>query len=97
MDFRSDLFWLCTGTQLTILCLAIIFTIVGFVQLPKLSLSLHKPLHLDVLLANITTYGVFIYAIFGIMTFNRTHLNDQEILYINLTTDRPDCWWNEFK
>ncbi len=69
MDFRPELFWLCTGTQVTILSLAAIFTAAGFVQLPKLSLSMHKPLHLDVLLANITTYGVFIYAIFGKFVF----------------------------
>lgn len=54
------------GTQVTLLSLAIVMSAIGFVQLPKLSLSLHKPLHLDVLLANITTYGVFIYGIFGI-------------------------------
>ena len=64
-DFRMDLFWLSTGTQVSILSLAIVFTSVGFFQLPKLSLSLHKPLHLDVLLSNFTTYGVFIYAVFG--------------------------------
>jgi len=66
-DFRMDLFWLSTGTQVSILSLAIVFTSVGFFQLPKLSLSLHKPLHLDVLLSNFTTYGVFIYAVFGMI------------------------------
>ena len=64
-DFRTDLFWLSTGTQVAVLTLAIVFTAVGFFQLPKLSLSLHKPLHLDVLLSNFTTYGVYIYAVFG--------------------------------
>ena len=81
MDFRSDLFWLCSGTQLTILSLAIVFTIVGFIQLPKLSLSLHKPLHLDVLLANITTYGVFIYAIFGLIV-GGTNLSDERHIMV---------------
>lgn len=61
---------------MTILSLAIVATVVGFVQLPKLSLSLHKPLHLDVLLANITTYGVFIYAIFGIYTQIASGMNE---------------------
>ena len=66
-DFRPDLFWLCTGTQTVLLALAAVATGCGFVQLPKLSLSLHKPLHLDVLLANVTTYGVCLYAIFGLI------------------------------
>jgi len=66
-EFRTDLFWLSTGTQVAILSLCIIFTAVGFFQLPKLSLSLHKPLHLDVLLSNFTTYGVYIYAVFGLI------------------------------
>ncbi|XP_032795796.2 proton channel OtopLc isoform X1 [Daphnia magna] len=81
VDFRPDLFWLCTGTQVTVLALATVFNAIGFIQLPKLSLSLHKPLHLDVLLANITTYGVFIYAIFGLIV-GGTNLSDQKHVMI---------------
>nr|CAH0107979.1 unnamed protein product [Daphnia galeata] len=81
VEFRPDLFWLCTGTQVTVLALATIFNAIGFIQLPKLSLSLHKPLHLDVLLANITTYGVFIYAIFGLIV-GGTNLYDQKHVMI---------------
>ena len=64
-DYYSELFWLCNGTQLTILSLAIVFTIPGLMQLPKLSLSLQKPLDLDVLLNNVTTYGVIIHSVCG--------------------------------
>ena len=64
-DYYSELFWLCNGTQLTILSLAIVFTIAGLMQLPKLSLSLQKPFHLDALLTNVTTYGVIIHSVCG--------------------------------
>ena len=69
---------------MVVLSLATVFTVAGFVQLPKLSMSLHKPLNLDVLLANVTTYGVYIYAIFGLIV-GGTRLNDTKhlVIFIN--------------
>ena len=66
---------------MTILCLAVVATCAGFVQLPKLSLSLHKPLHLDVLLANVTTYGIYVYAVFGLIV-GGTRLSDTKHLVV---------------
>lgn len=63
--YYSELFLLSNGMQPTILSLAIVFTIAGLIQLPKLSLSLQKPLQLDVLLTNVNLYGVIVYAVCG--------------------------------
>ena len=66
-DFKQEMFWICNGTQMTILSLSIISTIIGFLQVPKLSVSSTQPLDLDKLLLSSTIIGVYIYAIFGMI------------------------------
>ncbi|KAK8730623.1 hypothetical protein OTU49_007842, partial [Cherax quadricarinatus] len=66
-DFKTKMFWMCNGTQMIILSLSIISTTIGFLQLPKLSVSTTKPLDLDRLLLSSTIIGVYIFSVFGMI------------------------------
>ncbi|XP_063853521.1 proton channel OtopLc-like, partial [Scylla paramamosain] len=66
--FRQRLFWLTTSTHTLLLSLSILVTVIGFLQVPKLSLSTSsRPLDLDKLLLSATIMGVYIFAIFGMI------------------------------
>ena len=49
-EFAEEMFWIFSGTEMTILALAAIGCIGGFVQVQKLSHSFQKPYDLDQLL-----------------------------------------------
>lgn len=66
-DFKERMFWISNGTQMIILSLSIISTIIGFIQIRKLSVSSSKPLNLDRLLLSITIFGAYLFAIFGMI------------------------------
>ena len=66
-DFKTNMFWMCNGTMMVILSLSITATIIGFVQIPKLSISTTQPMDLDRLLLSITVLGVYIFSIFGMI------------------------------
>ncbi|XP_069191181.1 proton channel OtopLc [Procambarus clarkii] len=66
-DFKTKMFWMCNGTQMIILSLSIICSIIGFLQIPKLSISTTKPLDLDRLLLSSTIIGVYVFAVFGMI------------------------------
>ena len=78
-NFKPKLFWICNGTQMTILSLSIVSTIVGFLQIPKLSVSTTQPLDLDKLLLSSTILGVYIYAIFGMIVGGINYTNSQSM------------------
>ncbi|CAL4134095.1 unnamed protein product [Meganyctiphanes norvegica] len=66
-NFKERMFWISNGTQMIILSLSIISTIIGFIQIRKLSVSSSKPLNLDRLLLSITIFGAYLFAIFGMI------------------------------
>ena len=66
-DFKTNLFWMCNGSMIIILSLSIIATIIGFIQIPKLSITTIQTMDLDRLLLSITVVGVYIFAIFGMI------------------------------
>ncbi|XP_071527937.1 LOW QUALITY PROTEIN: uncharacterized protein [Panulirus ornatus] len=78
-DFKIKMFWICSGTQMIILGLAVVTTIIGFLQIPKLSISTSKPLDLDRLLLSSTIIGVYLFAVFG-MIVGGINYTDSEYL-----------------
>ncbi|XP_076046283.1 uncharacterized protein LOC143028294 [Oratosquilla oratoria] len=66
-DFKVEMFWIRLGTQMIILSLSIITSVIGFLQVPKLSVSTSKPLDLDRLLLSTTILGVYLFAVFGMI------------------------------
>ncbi|XP_066957836.1 uncharacterized protein [Macrobrachium rosenbergii] len=66
-DFKTKMFWISNGTQMIILALSVICTVIGFLQIPKLSVSTSKPLDLDHLLLSVTIVGVYLFSIFGMI------------------------------
>ncbi|CAG0900143.1 unnamed protein product [Darwinula stevensoni] len=66
-EAKEQLFYMYTITEISLLGLCILVSIVGFIQIPKLSLSGKKPLDLDRLLSSTTIVGVYVFAIFGIL------------------------------
>lgn len=79
--FTEKMFWMVNGTQIVILALSIISAVIGFWQIPKLSVSSTKPLELDRLLMSCTIVGVYIYAIFG-MIVGGLYFETQKLLTI---------------
>lgn len=67
-EFRGEMFWIYYGAEIVILTFAIIASIGAFVQIQKLSHSFNKPYKLDNLLSNITVFGSYVYAIFGVLS-----------------------------
>ncbi|KAK2717898.1 proton channel OtopLc-like isoform X1 [Artemia franciscana] len=65
LEFRNDMFWICTGTQVSILSVCIVMSIIGILQLPKLSPSGDELTLVDRLLQNVTVSGAIIFTIFG--------------------------------
>merc|ERR1719367_1132773 len=66
-EFSEEMFWIFSGTEMTILALSAIGCIGGFVQVQKLSHSFQRPYDLDELLANVTIMGAYVYAIFSMI------------------------------
>ncbi|XP_068245679.1 uncharacterized protein DDB_G0284459-like [Palaemon carinicauda] len=66
-DFKTKMFWISNGTQMIILSLSVICTVIGFLQIPKLSVSTSKPLDLDHLLLSVTIVGVYLFSLFGMI------------------------------
>ncbi|XP_043199848.1 proton channel OtopLc-like isoform X2 [Amphibalanus amphitrite] len=67
-EFQGQMFWLSAGTQLVVLSLSVVMTLVGFYQVPKLSVThKKKPLHLDSMLSSVTIVGVYLLGIFGLI------------------------------
>nr|CAD7568198.1 unnamed protein product [Timema californicum] len=68
LDFPVDtIFWLTSGALAAILSLSCIMTVVGLVQIRRLSYSGKEPSTLDSLLATVTATGVQLYSVFGIV------------------------------
>ncbi|XP_054261038.1 proton channel OtopLc-like isoform X2 [Macrosteles quadrilineatus] len=66
--FPSEtLFWMITGTLAGILAISCIMTILGLVQIRKLSLTGRGPTTLDSLLSTATLSGVQLYSVFGVV------------------------------
>jgi hypothetical protein len=61
------MFWIFTGSEVTILALSVMGCIGGFVQIQKLSHSFRKPYDLDKLLSSVTVVGAYIYSIFSMI------------------------------
>ena len=67
-EFPADtIFWLTTGALSAVLGLCCIMTGVGLFQIRKLSSSGQEPTSLDTLLSTVSTAGVQLYAVFGIV------------------------------
>ncbi|PSN55343.1 hypothetical protein C0J52_01831 [Blattella germanica] len=67
-DFPADtIFWLTTGALAAVLGLCCIMTCVGLIQIRKLSITGQEPTALDTLLSTVSTAGVQLYAVFGIV------------------------------
>ncbi|XP_037087799.1 proton channel OtopLc-like [Pollicipes pollicipes] len=67
-EFQDQMFWLSSGTQLVVLSLSVVMTLVGFYQVPKLAAAQKKkPLHLDSMLSSVTIIGVYLLGIFGLI------------------------------
>lgn len=79
--FKEKMFWMCNGSQIVILCLSIVSSMVGFWQIPKLAVSSTKPLELDRLLLSCTIIGVYIFAIFGAIV-GGLNFDNQKLLAI---------------
>lgn len=82
--FMEKMFWMCNGSQIVILTLSVSSCLIGFWQIPKLSVSSTKPLELDRLLLSSTIIGVYIYAIFG-MIVGGLYFDNQKMLTIFCT------------
>nr|CAD7257584.1 unnamed protein product [Timema shepardi] len=68
LDFPVDtIFWLTSGALAAILSLSCFMTVVGLVQIRRLSYSGKEPSTLDSLLATVTATGVQLYSVFGIV------------------------------
>lgn len=78
-EFKTRMFWISNSTQLIILGLSVVSTIIGFLQIPKLSVSTSKPLDLDRLLLSSTIIGVYVFAVFG-MIVGGINYTDSEYL-----------------
>lgn len=63
----DTVFWLTGGTLLTILGITTFVNVVGLVQVRKLSVVGRKLTSLDKILSTISTLGVQLYAVFGIV------------------------------
>lgn len=67
-EFPADtIFWLTTGALAAMLGLCCIVTSVGLVQIRRLSTSGQEPTPLDTLLSTVSTTGVQLYTVFGIV------------------------------
>ncbi|XP_042873665.1 proton channel OtopLc-like isoform X1 [Penaeus japonicus] len=78
-DFQDTMFWISNATQMIILGLAVISTIIGFLQIPKLSVSTSKPLDLDRLLLSTTILGVYLFAVFGMIVGGINYTDSQSL------------------
>ncbi|XP_046665368.1 proton channel OtopLc-like isoform X2 [Homalodisca vitripennis] len=66
--FPSEtLFWMITGTLAGILAISCVMTVLGLIQVRKLSLSGRVPSTLDSLLSTATLTGVQLYSVFGLV------------------------------
>lgn len=63
----ETLFWMTTGTLSGILAISCVMTVLGLVQIRKLSLTGRLPTTLDSLLCTVTLAGVQLYAVFGLV------------------------------
>jgi len=63
----ETLFWMITGTLAGILALSTIITVLGLIQVRKLSFSGRGPSTLDSLLSTATLTGVQLYSVFGLV------------------------------
>nr|XP_027217321.1 proton channel OtopLc-like [Penaeus vannamei] len=78
-DFQDTMFWISNATQMIILGLAVISTVIGFLQIPKLSVSTSKPLDLDRLLLSTTIIGVYLFAVFGMIVGGINYTDSQSL------------------
>lgn len=68
VDFPAEtLFWLTSGTLAGILSISSVMTVLGLIQVRKLSHTGKTPSALDNLLSGITVAGVQLYSIFGLV------------------------------
>lgn len=63
----ETLFWMTSGTLGAILAISLVMTIIGLVQIRKLSHSGRSPTLLDGILSTVTLAGVQLYSVFGLM------------------------------
>ncbi|XP_075235072.1 proton channel OtopLc-like [Lycorma delicatula] len=63
----ATLFWMTTGTLSVILSVSCIMTVIGLVQIRKLSHTNRSPTMLDGILSVVTLVGIQLYSVFGLM------------------------------
>lgn len=67
-DFPAEtVFWLTTGTLMAILSITFWMTVIGLIQIRKLSVVGRSMTHLDSILSSVTVVGVQLYSVFGIV------------------------------
>ena len=89
-EFAGSMFWIFTSAEMSILALAVLGCLGGFVQVQKLSHGAsdlgnkNEPYDLDQLLSNVTVVGAYLYAVFSMIAAAVSAVGDTKSLFVLL-------------